>query len=107
MKEEQILIDNKVEVLEHKEDVIWSMDRDYRLTAYNSSFEKKFGEKFRSKPEIGMDMREVYNDSGFFSLCRQGCDKALERYATTSRHTFLLNGSTIVHEFSFEPFMDE
>ncbi len=107
MKEEQILIDNKVEVLEHKEDVIWSMDRDYRLTAYNSSFEKKFGEKFRSKPEIGMDMREVYNDSGFFSLCRQGCDKALERYATTSRHTFLLNGSTIVHEFSFQPFMDE
>lgn len=107
MKEEQILIDNKVEVLEHKEDVIWSMDRDYRLTAYNSSFEKKFGEKFRSKPEIGMDMREVYNDSGFFSLCRQGCDKALERYATISRHTFLLNGSTIVHEFSFQPFMDE
>lgn len=107
MKEEQILIDNKVEVLEHKEDVIWSMDRDYRLTAYNSSFEKKFGEKFRSKPEIGMDLREVYNDSGFFSLCRQGCDKALERYATTSRHTFLLNGSTIVHEFSFQPFMDE
>ena len=107
MKEEQILIDNKVEVLEHKEDVIWSMDRDYRLTAYNSSFEKKFGEKFRSKPEIGMDLREVYNDSGFFSLCRQGCDKALERYATTSRHTFLLNGFTIVHEFSFQPFMDE
>lgn len=106
MKEEQILINNKVEVIEHRDDAVWAMDSDYRLTAFNPSFKKRFKKEFQTMPKMGMDLKPIYRKGHFFNLCEHGCDRALNRYATTSRHSFVDNDHIIVHEFSFQPFMD-
>lgn len=106
MKEEQILINDKVEIIAHKGDAVWAMDSDYRLTAFNPSFKKRFREEFRTMPKMGSDLKPIYDKGNFFSLCSHGCDRALNQYATTSRHSFVEDGQTLVHEFSFQPFMD-
>lgn len=107
MKEKQILIHNKIEIVGDRGDVVWAMDSDYRLTAFNSSFEKRIRDEHLGDTIKGMDLRRIYEQGVFFSPCKQGCEKALNRYATTSEHTFLHNHSTFVHEFSFQPFMDD
>src|SRR5690606_38434625 len=89
-----------------KDDAIWSMDRDYRLSVFNASFAKRFREEAQIPPELGMDLRFVYENLPFFSNCGQGCSNALERQATTSLHTFHKKGHARVHEFSFQPFAD-
>lgn len=106
MKEKQILIHNKIEIVEDRGDAVWAMDSDYRLTAFNSSFELRLREEQLGDAKKGMDLRPIYEKGVFFSPCDQGCDRALNRYATTSEHTFLHNHETVVHEFSFQPFMD-
>lgn len=106
MEEKQIHINNAVEAMAQKDDAIWSMDRDYRLSAYNASFAKRFREATEILPELGMDLRSIYDNAPFFSNCGPGCSKALERYATTSLHTFYKKGHARVHEFSFQPFTD-
>ena len=107
MREKQVLIHNKVEVIEDRDDVVWAMDVNYNLTAYNTSFEQRLKDEHLGIAEKGMDLRAIYSNGVFFSPCKQGCEKALNRYATTSEHTFLQNGRTVVHEFSFQPFMDD
>src|SRR5690606_34169913 len=82
------------------------MDRDYRLTAFNASFSKRFRDDAKLLPELGMDLRDIYGQSPFFSQCGPGCAKALERFANTSLHTFQKDGYLQVHEFSFQPFTD-
>ena len=106
MKEKQILIHNKVEFVEDRGDVVWAMDSDYKLTAFNASFEQQLRDEHLGEAYRGMDLRPIYGQGIFFSPCEQGCQKALNRYATTSEHTFLHNGDTIIHEFAFQPFMD-
>lgn len=106
MKEKQILIHNKIEIVEDRDDVVWAMDNDFKLTAFNSSFEQRLKDEQLGTAKKGMDLRSIYQNGVFFSPCEQGCDRALNRYATTSEHTFLHNGNTVVHEFSFQPFMD-
>lgn len=101
------MINNTVEAIAHKEDAIWSMDRDYGLTAFNASFSKRFRDDAKVSPELGMDLRYIYENGPFFSICGPGCAKALDRFATTSLHTFFKNGYTQVHEFSFQPFTDD
>ena len=106
MQEKQLLINNTVEAIADREDAIWSMDRDYRLTAFNASFSKRFRDDAKLLPELGMDLRDIYGQSPFFSQCGPGCAKALERFANTSLHTFQKDGYLQVHEFSFQPFTD-
>ncbi|NDV43179.1 sensor histidine kinase [Flagellimonas sediminis] len=106
MKEKQVLIHNKVEIVEDRGDVVWAMDNDYKLTAFNSSFEQKLIDEHLGAAHKGMDLRSIYGMGVFFSPCEQGCEKALNRYATTSEHTFIHNGCTMIHEFTFQPFMD-
>ncbi|SDQ24134.1 sensor histidine kinase [Flagellimonas zhangzhouensis] len=106
MKQNQILIHNKVEVVENRDDVVWAMDVNFRLTAFNQSFEQKFQNENLGIPEKGMDLRPIYEKGVFFSSCKNGCERALNRYATTSNHTLELNGAMLVHEFSFQPYMD-
>lgn len=106
MKEKQILIDNKVEVVENRDDVVWAMDSNYLLTAFNQSFEQKLKNEHLGIAEKGMDLRPIYKKGVFFSSCQNGCERALNRYATTSNHTLEENGVTLVYEFSFQPYMD-
>ena len=106
MKEKQVLIHNKVEVIEDRGDVVWAMDRDYGLTAYNPAFEQRLKEGQLGVAARGMDLQWIYDKGGFFSPCISGCERALNRYATTTEHTFQHNGKTLVHEFTFQPFMD-
>ena len=106
MKEKQILIHNKIEIVEERGDVVWAMDNDFKLTAFNSSFEQRLKDEQLGTAKKGMDLRSIYQKGIFFSPCEQGCERALNRYATTSEHTFLHNGNTVVNEFSFQPFMD-
>lgn len=106
MEEEQIPINNAVEALLQKDDAIWSMDRDYRLSAFNASFAKRFRKEAQLPPELGMDLRPIYERLSFFNNCGSGCSKALQRQATTSLHTFYKKGHARVHEFSFQPFVD-
>ena len=82
------------------------MDVDYKLTAFNSSF-KALVEKLGFDNIVsGIDLKEIYASGRFFNPCDRGCQRALDRYATTSKHTFESNGSVVVHEFSFQPFMN-
>ncbi|MEE1962098.1 PAS domain-containing sensor histidine kinase [Allomuricauda taeanensis] len=106
MRQKQILIHNKVENVEDRGDVVWAMDQDYKLTAYNNSFKEKLKKESLGTPVKGMDLKPIYQDGIFFSPCKKGCEKALNRYATTVKHTFEEEGNTYVHEFSFQPFMD-
>ncbi len=92
--------------MEDRGDVVWAMDQDYKLTAYNASFEEKLKKEQLGKPLKGMDLRAIYQNGVFFNPCKKGCEKALNRYATTAKHTFEEGGHTYVHEFSFQPFMD-
>lgn len=106
MKKKQVLIHNKVEIVEDRNDIVWAMDENYKLTAFNSSFKARLKEDGLGDAERGMDLRPVYESGCFFNPCEQGCERALNRYATTSKHTFKDKGGTVVHEFSFQPFMD-
>lgn len=106
MKKEQIRIQNKVEIVEDRGDVVWTMDNDFRLSAYNRSFVDRFQSEFGHAPSKGMDLRPVYEHGVFFESCEKGCTKALNRYATTAKHTMIEEGATHVHEFSFQPYVD-
>ena len=106
MKHKHILIDNKVEIVEDRDDAVWAMNVDYKLTAFNASFGDRLSKAGWGKPERGMDLRPVYQSAYFFNPSSKGCAQALDRYPTTSKHTFEKNGELTVHEFSFQPFMD-
>lgn len=106
MKQKNAFIQNKVEIVEDREDVVWAMDRDYRLTAFNTCFKNQLKENGLGDAQRGMDLREVYRAIDFFNPCEQGCQRALDRYATTSKHTFDIDGKIVVHEFAFQPFMN-
>ena len=106
MKHKHILIDNKVEIVEDRDDAVWAMNVDYKLTAFNASFGDRLSKAGWGKPERGMDLRPVYQSANFFNPCSKGCAQALDRYPTTSKHSFEENGELTVHEFSFQPFMD-
>jgi PAS domain S-box-containing protein len=106
VKQNHAFIQNKVEIVEDRDDLVWAMDEDYKLTAFNTSFKARLKHVGIADVERGMDLKEVYKVDGFFNPCQQGCERALNRYATTSKHTFEENGKIVVHEFSFQPFMN-
>ncbi|WP_431137956.1 hypothetical protein, partial [Psychroserpens mesophilus] len=74
MKEKQILIHNKIEIVEDRDDVVWAMDSDYRLTAFNSAFELRLRNEQLGDAKKGMDLRPIYEKGVFFSPCEQGCE---------------------------------
>nr|WP_288934890.1 ATP-binding protein [uncultured Allomuricauda sp.] len=106
MKPNHAFIQNKIEIVEDRDDLVWAMDEDYKLTAFNTSFKARLKQKGLGDVERGIDLKEVYKVDSFFNPCQQGCERALNRYATTSKHTFEENGKIVVHEFSFQPFMN-
>jgi len=106
VKRKQVFIQNEIEIVEDRADLVWAMDKHYRLTAFNTSFKTRLKQNGLGEAERGMDLIEVYQSDFFFDPCEQGCERALNRYATTSKHTFVEDGNTVVHEFSFQPFMN-
>ena len=104
MKQKQTIIQNKIKIVEDKNDIVWAMDENYKLTAFNTSFKSLLKQNGSGDAERGMDLKQLYRTNYFFNPCEQGCDRALNRYATTSKHTFEENGQIVVHEFSFQPF---
>jgi len=106
VKPNHAFIQNKIEIVEDRDDLVWAMDEDYKLTAFNTSFKTRLKQNGLGDVERGMDLTEVYQSDSFFNPCEQGCERALNRYATTSKHTFVQDGNTMVHEFSFQPFMN-
>ncbi|MHA7832747.1 MAG: sensor histidine kinase [Flagellimonas sp.] len=106
MKRKQVFIQNEIEIVGDRADLVWAMDKHYRLTAFNTSFKTRLKQNGLGEAERGMDLIEVYQSDFFFDPCEQGCERALNRYATTSKHTFVEDGNTVVHEFSFQPFMN-
>ncbi|MBR9855153.1 MAG: PAS domain-containing protein [Algicola sp.] len=106
MKQKNAFIQNKVEIVEDRNDIVWAMDENYKLTDFNTSFSALLERNGSINAERGIDLKEVYKTSSFFNPCEQGCARALDRYATTSKHTFEEDGKIVVHEFSFQPFMN-
>ncbi len=106
MKQKHTIIQNKIEIVEDRADLVWAMDRDYKLTAFNTSFKSRLLQNGLGNAERGMGLKIVYQSDFFFKPCEQGCERALNRYATTSKHSFVEDGRTVVHEFSFQPFMN-
>ncbi|USD23888.1 sensor histidine kinase [Flagellimonas marinaquae] len=106
MKQKNAFIQNKVEIVEDRNDIVWAMDENYKLTDFNTSFSALLKRNGSITVERGIDLRKVFKTSSFFDPCEQGCERALNRYATTSKHTFEENGEIVVHEFSFQPFMN-
>lgn len=106
MKQKNAFIQNKVEIVEDRNDIVWAMDENYKLTDFNTSFSALLKRNGSITAERGIDLRKVFKTSSFFDPCEQGCERALNRYATTSKHTFEENGEIVVHEFSFQPFMN-
>lgn len=106
MKQKHTIIQNKIEIVEDRADLVWAMDRDYKLTAFNTSFKSHLLQNGLGNAERGMGLKIIYQSDFFFKPCEQGCERALNRYATTSKHSFVEDGRTVVHEFSFQPFMN-
>jgi len=106
VKQNHAFIQNKIEIVEDRDDLVWAMDEDYKLTAFNTSFKARLKQNGLGDVERGIDLKEVYKADSFFNPCQQGCERALNRYATTSKHTFEENGKIVVHEVSFQPFMN-
>ncbi|MCR9226680.1 MAG: PAS domain-containing sensor histidine kinase [Flavobacteriaceae bacterium] len=106
MKKKQGLIHNKIEIVDDRKDVVWAMDMEYKLTAFNSSFKAHVEDLGFTEVASGMDLKEIYASGHFFNPCQQGCQRAFDKYATTSKHTFESEGRVVVHEFSFQPFMN-
>lgn len=106
MKEKQIRINNDQEALKAKNDAVWAMDEDFLLTAFNKAFKERFEKEFKEDPRVGMNLRPFYKKSIFFKTCEQGCERALERYATSSRQSIGVNDDAEVVEFFFQPYMD-
>ncbi|WP_127142198.1 sensor histidine kinase [Flagellimonas marinaquae] len=106
MKQKNTFIQNKVEIVEDREDVVWAMDKEYKLTAFNTCFKNQLQQNGLGDAQRGIDLRAVYRADCFFNPCEQGCQRALDRYATTCRHTFESDGKIVVHEFAFQPFMN-
>lgn len=106
MKQKNAFIQNKVEIVEDRNDIVWAMDENYKLTDFNTSFSALLKRNGSITVERGIDLRKVFKTSSFFDPCEQGCERALNRYATTSKHTFEEDGEIVVHEFSFQPFMN-
>jgi PAS domain S-box-containing protein len=106
VKQKNAFIQNKVEIVEDRNDIVWAMDENYKLTDFNTSFSALLKRNGSITVERGIDLRKVFKTSSFFDPCEQGCERALNRYATTSKHTFEENGEIVVHEFSFQPFMN-
>ena len=106
MKDKQVRIQNTVEIIEDRGDAVWSMDKNYGLTAFNQSFEERFRKEFQQDIQKGMDLKPFYRKGIFFGACEKGCEKALNRYATTSKNTIIEEDHTHVHEFSFQPYID-
>jgi len=106
LKEKQVRINNDKEALKAKNDAVWAMDKSFLLTAFNAPFSERFKKEFHKDPHIGIDLRPYYRKSIFFKTCEQGCDRALDRYATTSRQSVGDNDGTEVLEFFFQPYMD-
>lgn len=46
-------------IIESTDDFIWSVDKDYRLVLFNSSFERYIENKFRKKLRKGLRMRDI------------------------------------------------
>lgn len=38
MKQKHAFIQNKIEIVEDRNDIVWAMDEEYKLTAFNTSF---------------------------------------------------------------------
>jgi len=106
VKQKNAFIQNKVEIVEDRNDIVWAMDENYKLTDFNTSFSALLKRNGSITAERGIDLRKVFKTSSFFDPCEQGCERALNRYATTSKHTFEEYGEIVVHEFSFQPFMN-
>lgn len=106
MKEKQVRINNDKEALKAKNDAIWAMDKDFLLTAFNNAFKERFKKEFQEDPQAGLNLRSYYKKSIFFRTCEQGCERALDRYATSARQSVGVNEDAEVIEFFFQPYMD-
>jgi len=88
VKHKHILIDNKVEIVEDRDDAVWAMDVNYKLTAFNASFGDQLSKAGWGKPERGMDLQPVYQSAYFFNPCSKGCAPSIPHFS--QRYVWML-----------------
>jgi len=94
-------------ILENTSDLIWAIDTNYRLIAFNSSFVEMLFEETGTPPEIGESILERNYSNLSISKRKQLYDKALNGKSFEREFQYSKDGHTRYHELSFHPLYDK
>ncbi len=89
-------------LIENTTDSIWSVDRDYRLTAYNSVYNEIFFKRYGRDLKPGVLLRELVPEETFDQWVEL-YERAFKGEHFTFEYDFEANGTTIFREISLNP----
>ena len=90
-------------ILENTTDLIWSVDREYRLLAYNSAFSKAMKSDSGKAPRLGENVLNVDYSQKDMSERKRLYDRALSGKSFQTEFEIARKGTTSYHELSFRP----
>jgi PAS domain S-box-containing protein len=93
---------NLFSLLESANDVIYSIDCEYRLLTFNSHTRKFFLDHYEFEPQVGMKLSEVV-PSELFSLTKPLLDRALQNEYIKQKDKTVYKGKTFYREMYFNP----
>lgn len=96
--------DNMISVLENTEDLIWSVDKDYRLLTFNSRFKVCMEKEHGKTPCLRSDIFSFFLESR--EKDKKLYDRALAGESFRMDWELDLDGTITYHELSFHPIKD-
>lgn len=90
-------------ILENTSDLIWSIDPEYRLLAYNSAFLKDMERESGEVPRIGENVLQGNYSKKALGKRKRLYDRALSGKSFQTDFEITHNGTTCHHELSFHP----
>jgi len=94
-------------ILENTADLIWAIDIDFKLLAFNSSFVEMMREESGSSPMLGESILERNYSDLSFSNRKRLYEKALSGESFETDFKSSENGQTSYFELSFHPIYDK
>ena len=102
----QKTVQEKIDAVASRNEMVWTMDKDYKLTAFNDFFYQKLKMEDVGDIHNGMDLKDIYNNIAFFGVCFEGCKKVFDRGTPNSMFEICEKGMGQILEFSFHPLMN-
>ncbi|UBZ14993.1 PAS domain-containing sensor histidine kinase [Flagellimonas marinaquae] len=98
-------VQEKIDAAACRKDMVWTMDKDYKLTGFNDLFYQRLKKENIDNVHCGMDLQGIFKDIPFFRVCIEGCKEVFDHSAPTSRFEISEKEMGQIHEFSFHPVM--